>query len=312
MRFDNRIEVLVVDDGSSDDSLSVAKAYAEQYRIFRILQQENKGHGGVINTAIAQAKGEYFKVLDSDDWVDVSALNAFLLDVERAESLPDLYIMDYTYWKGHEREERTISYENCLKERCTLPLSEVGKMRRKQCFSIHSMIGRLSLLKESAILLPEHCSYEDGYYVYVCLNAAKTLRYIHRSLDQYWVGRADQSMSQENLFRKWKDVVKMGELIYSFRDIVPLKKEEKGLFRLLAHHLEFAIGMAMFVCRSKGTEEAEEERKAFLLRLEKENPAQHRLILQRPIMKWMNLPGRIGKSIAQSLYRTPWEEIASH
>lgn len=312
MRFDNRIEVLVVDDGSTDNSLSIAKSYAEKYRIFRILQQERKGHGGAINAAIKEAKGQYFKVLDSDDWVDVSALSAFLRDLERAESLPDLYIMDYTYWKGHEREERTVSYENCLKEKRTLPLSEVGKMKRKQHFSIHSTIVRLSLLKEKNIQLPERCSYEDGYYVYACLNAAETIRYIHRSLDQYWVGRSGQSMSQENLFRKWKDVLSMGELVYSSHDIAPLKKDEKNRFRLLSHHLEFAIGMAMFVSRSNGSEEAEGERKAFLLRLKEKNPAQARLILQRPIMKWMNLPGKIGKSITCSLYRLPWEEIGPH
>ena len=63
------VEILVIDDGSSDNTAAIADEYASKYpHIVRAIHQENKGHGGAVNTGIRNAKGMYFKVLDSDDW----------------------------------------------------------------------------------------------------------------------------------------------------------------------------------------------------------------------------------------------------
>ena len=66
------VEILIVDDGSTKDRTpQIADEYAEKYpTIVRTIHQENKGHGGAVNTGIANATGLYFKVVDSDDWVD--------------------------------------------------------------------------------------------------------------------------------------------------------------------------------------------------------------------------------------------------
>ena len=69
------VEILIVDDGSTKDRTpQIADEYAEKYpTIIRAIHQENKGHGGAVNTGIANATGLYFKVVDSDDWVDPDA-----------------------------------------------------------------------------------------------------------------------------------------------------------------------------------------------------------------------------------------------
>ena len=62
------VEILIVDDGSSDRTAEIADDYARKYpTIVKAIHQENKGHGGAVNTGLAHATGLYFKVVDSDD-----------------------------------------------------------------------------------------------------------------------------------------------------------------------------------------------------------------------------------------------------
>ena len=65
------IEVLIVNDGSSDNTVKIAQRYVDKYEnTFRLINKENGGHGSTINTGVREAKGKYFKVVDGDDWVD--------------------------------------------------------------------------------------------------------------------------------------------------------------------------------------------------------------------------------------------------
>ena len=69
------IEILIVDDGSKDDAAMIADEFEAQYPgIIRAIHQENGGHGEAVNTGLRNAKGLYYKVLDSDDWLDRDAL----------------------------------------------------------------------------------------------------------------------------------------------------------------------------------------------------------------------------------------------
>ncbi len=295
MRFDSRIEVLVIDDGSTDKTFEIAKGYAARFPIFRDIHQENKGHGGAVNTAIKEAKGRFFKVLDSDDWVDVNALNALLVDIERCEAFPDVYIMDYTYWEGYERENTTITYERCLPERRTTSMDSVRRMLIKQNFTVHSAMFRTELLRVSEVNLPEHCSYDDNYLVYACLCAGKTIRYLHRSLYQYMIGREGQSMSSENLYRKWGDIILTSELVYQYRDIAPLKKKNPGLYRLLMHHLYLIVCMVPTVCQINGSPEATEAMRAFFDRCKQSKPEQYKLVRRHLILRLMTMKGKLGR-----------------
>ena len=64
------LEILVIDDGSTDDTLAIARDYERAYPgMVRAIHQENTGHGGAINTGLRHATGAYFKVVDSDDWI---------------------------------------------------------------------------------------------------------------------------------------------------------------------------------------------------------------------------------------------------
>ena len=69
------IELIIVNDGSTDDTLKIAKEYQKKYpQVIKVIDKENGGHGSGVNAGLGIASGKYFKVVDSDDWVDTSSL----------------------------------------------------------------------------------------------------------------------------------------------------------------------------------------------------------------------------------------------
>ena len=97
------VEILVVDDGSKDRTAEIADAYAEKYpTIVRAIHQENGGHGEAVNAGIRNATGLYFKVVDSDDWVNEEAYSKILKTLEeliRGPQTVDLLISNFVYEK---------------------------------------------------------------------------------------------------------------------------------------------------------------------------------------------------------------------
>ena len=97
------VEILIVDDGSKDKTAQIADAYAAKYpTIVKAIHQENGGHGEAVNAGLRNATGAYFKVVDSDDWVNTEAY-AQILDVLRSmlqgQKNLDLLISNFVYEK---------------------------------------------------------------------------------------------------------------------------------------------------------------------------------------------------------------------
>ena len=65
------VEIIIVDDGSVDNTAAIADRFAKEYpTIVKAVHQENGGHGQAVNTGLKNATGLFFKVVDSDDWVN--------------------------------------------------------------------------------------------------------------------------------------------------------------------------------------------------------------------------------------------------
>ena len=94
-------EIIIVDDGSTDGTGAIADEYAAAHpdRV-RVVHQENGGHGEGVNQGIRLAQGKYFKVVDSDDWLDGDALarlTARMREHEAAGVDVDMYVANYVY-----------------------------------------------------------------------------------------------------------------------------------------------------------------------------------------------------------------------
>lgn len=80
----NDIELITINDGSSDDSLRIMREYERKYPyLFKVIDQQNAGIAMTRNTAITQAIGEYLMFMDQDDWIDNDYIQTFYNEIER-------------------------------------------------------------------------------------------------------------------------------------------------------------------------------------------------------------------------------------
>ena len=164
------VEIIIVNDGSKDGTLRIAREYKEKYPdIVKVVDKENGGHGDAVNSGLANATGKYFKVVDSDDWVDEEALRsiiAFLKELEREEKEIDMLVSNYVYEKAGAARKKCIHYRNVLPQNEIFTWDDIGRVHLDQYILMHSVIYRTSMLKLSQMTLPKHTFYVDNIYVY--------------------------------------------------------------------------------------------------------------------------------------------------
>ncbi len=123
LEIGNDLEIIIVDDGSTDDTALIADKYAEKYpEIVRAIHKENGGHGSAVNTGIDNATGLYFKVLDSDDRLDPEVLKEVMdtLKFYSKEEKPlDMLVTNFVYDKlgVPDCKKKVMSYEDELPEK---------------------------------------------------------------------------------------------------------------------------------------------------------------------------------------------------
>ena len=140
------IEVIIVNDGSKDGTEEIARRYEREYPdIVRVVSQENGGHGEAVNSGLLHAQGKYFKVVDSDDWLDEEALLKIMETLRRFEENGeevDMLISNYVYEKVGASHKKVIHYRNCLPQDQVFGWSDLGHFRIDQYILMHSVIYR--------------------------------------------------------------------------------------------------------------------------------------------------------------------------
>lgn len=221
------MEILIVNDGSKDDTAQIANEYAKQYpSIVRAIHQENGGHGSAVNTGIKNAEGLYFKVVDSDDWVDEEALTR-VLDVltemvENSIKL-DMMICNYVYEKVSLNKKKVISYQSAMPEDKLFTWDKTGHFKNSQNILMHSVIYRTKLLRKCGLELPKHTFYVDNIFVYQPLPSVKTMYYLNVDFYHYFIGREDQSVNEEIMIKRIDQQLKVNKILIDAHDLTKIK-----------------------------------------------------------------------------------------
>ena len=190
------IEILLVDDGSTkDDTAAICDRWQNEHPdIVRAIHQPNKGHGGAVNTGLAHATGFYFKVVDSDDWLDPAAMFPLMVYLRSQLDAPvpcDMVVANYVYDKVDEGEQKVMGYGNVLPEGYEFGWDEVGTFLPSQYLLMHSVYYRTEMLRKMKLTLPEHTFYVDNIFVYEPLVYVRTIRYFNVDAYHYFIGREE-------------------------------------------------------------------------------------------------------------------------
>lgn len=246
----DEVEIIVVNDGSKDRTGEIADEYAAKYPgIVFPVHQENGGHGSGVNAGLAHATGLYYKVVDSDDWLDEGALKETLdtirTHVEKGEGA-DLYICNFVYEHVSDGTSYVSHYRKKMPAGRFFGWDEVKKFTKWEMLLMHSLIYRTEALKESGIELPKHTFYVDNLFSYQPLPYMKKLYYIDVDLYRYFIGRSDQSVNMDNMTKRYEQQIRVMGLMtdaYSYEEI---KGMEKGLKKYLFHALSAIMMNTIF------------------------------------------------------------------
>ena len=194
------LEVLIINDGSTDSSPQIGHRYVKQYpETFRLITKANGGHGSTINKGIEVATGKFFKVVDGDDWVLKSGLVNLIAFLKTSNT--DLVLNNY-YWVNDLTEKRSrevneicpgISYGN------EVSFSSVSK---KIFFKMHAITYRTEILRKIPDKIDEHCYYVDMEYMMFPIPFIQTVAAISDDVYMYRIGQPTQSVSIENMKKR--------------------------------------------------------------------------------------------------------------
>ena len=301
----DEVEILIVDDGSKDDTARIADEFEAKYPgIVRAIHKENGGHGDAVMTGIRNATGLYFKVVDSDDWVDAEAYPK-VLDTLRAMSAPenqiDLLISNYIYDKVGVKHKHVVTYAGALRENRVLTWDEVRHFKVGQYILMHAAIYRTQLLRDCGLELPKHTFYVDSLYVYVPMPYVKKLYYLNVNFYHYFIGREDQSVQEQVMIRRIDQQYKVNRMMAEAVDLSKLS--DRALRNYMRNYLEIITTVSTVLSIKSGTKENLQKSKELWAFLKEKTPANHRLIRSRPLGAACRLPGPVGRRMVVHAYR---------
>lgn len=294
------VEIIIIDDGSKDNTGKIADKYQKKYpRIVKVIHQENGGHGEGINTGLKHATGKYFKVVDSDDWLDEEAYKKLLKEIKHIDT--DLVVCNYVYTYTDGRSDHTISFANVYEEGKVLTWDDIHKFKVTQYPSLHSMMYKKSVLDKSNIDLPKHVFYEDNLFIYLPLVNTKTILYLDLDLYRYYIGRADQSVQESQMIKRSSHQVLVSERVCTAYDLSEIKN--KKLRKLMTRECIFLMTIGVVFSRLAFTKEGEKQYKELWKSVKEKNPKLYRRMRYFSMATWVSIPGTLGRWIMKLGYR---------
>lgn len=187
----DKVEVLVINDGSKDSSSAIAHEYQDKYpQTFRVIDKENGNYGSCINRGLKEATGKYVKVLDADDWFDNESFKHYISDISNIDA--DLIITDYNFVDDKGNKSK-VSYN--LPSNKQLPMKQVSSMDDFVKIEMHAVTYRTKNIQSMGYRQTEGISYTDQEWMFWPMTSVRDIFYLHNCLYQYFIGREGQTVT---------------------------------------------------------------------------------------------------------------------
>ena len=299
-------EIILVDDGSKDDTGRIADEFAEKYPdIVRVIHQENGGHGEGVNQGIRNARGVYFKVVDSDDWLDTDALQQVMATLRahlNDEKPLDLLMANYVYEHVADNTQLVVDYKGILPVNRVFGWQDIGHFPHNKNILMHSVIYRTEVLRACKLELPKHTFYVDNIFVYQPLPEVQTIYYMNLDLYRYFIGREDQSVNEKNMIKRVDQQLRVTRIMMNAVNLYDLPVTQDKLRAYMLNYFSMMMAISSIFLTLDGSEDALRKRSELWADLKAHDERlYHRCKFS--VAGACNLPGTLGGKISIGGYR---------
>lgn len=299
------VEIIIVDDGSSDNTGAIADEYAGKYpSIVRTVHQENGGHGEAVNTGLRNATGLYFKVVDSDDWVNKEAYLKILETLEkllRGATTLDMLISNFVYEKEGASRKKVMQYRRSIPVETMFQWDDMRHMPKGKYILMHSVIYRTQLLRDCRLELPKHTFYVDNLFVYEPLPFVKNMYYLDVNFYRYFIGREDQSVNEAVMIRRIDQQLKVNRLMMEIFEKYDLR--QRAMRKYMLDYLDIITAVSSIMLIRMGTDEALEKKHELWNYLKEKDRGVYYKLRCGLLGRAVNLPGRSGRKMSVTVYK---------
>ncbi len=237
---ENNIEVIIVNDGTPDNSMEIVREFSSYIQL-KIVEQDNQGLSVARNTGLSHAKGQYVWFIDSDDWLLPNAINDVLNNIEKH---PEISVFS-TILEKHIEKDYKIEQEYFPTKKI-LTGKEYLQLRYKQGAS-QRFIFKKTFLEEYNLLFYPGILHEDGLFGYQMLYWAEKIRILEKPVYAYRI-RQEGSIMTSISMRTPKDMLFIHQQLIQFCKI-KVAEEDKFWYRLrifsiLINLFQFSKGLA--------------------------------------------------------------------
>ncbi len=255
------IELLVVNDGSKDNSLEIAKEYEKKYpKTIRVIDKENGGHGSTINEGLKVAKGEYFRVIDSDDWVNIDEFADYIRELKKCKA--DIVLTNFNKELLYSGEIQTFDYKN-LQYNKEYDLNDFDySILEDAYFYMATSTIKTEKLRKAKLHLDEKTFYVDMEYILLPFLEMDSMIYLDFNIYRYFIGRAEQSVNIQSFVKNRAHHEKVVRRLLDFYKSIPDKEHKKEYIRKII--LQLLNTHYIIYCKAKLNDKKDlEEIRAF-------------------------------------------------
>ena len=330
------VEIIIVDDGSKDETAAIADRYAAEYpdivkavhqengghgeavntglknatgKYFKVVDsdtfvdQENGGHGEAVNTGLAHANGVFFKVVDSDDWVDLDSYKKILdklREFEQEDTQIDMLLANYVYEKEGAKRKKVMRQTGFPRNEI-FTWSDIKHIYKGHYILMHSVIYRTELLRSCGLELPKHTFYVDNIYVYKPLPYVRTMYYLDVDFYRYFIGRDDQSVNEQVMIRRIDQQIRVNKIMF---DDVKLHEITNEMCRKYMYsYLEIITTISTILAIISGTDENMAKKDELWAYMKEHDEETYKKLRHGVMGQIMNLPGKGGRKVAIGAYK---------
>ena len=196
----NELEILVVDDGSIDNTYEIVKEYEKKFPYsIKLVHKSNGGYGSTVNYSISAATSKYFKLLDGDDYVDSEGIDKLVDEIRES----DVDIIFNSYNKIYsDKSIKKIDFKNIEYNKDL----DISKISINDYISMHAFTYKTEVLRASGLVMKEKLLYTDCYYTAIPLTKVHKVRFLDFPVYNYRIGEQGQSISRKVRLKHIDDI----------------------------------------------------------------------------------------------------------